>query len=199
MGLPEMEYDLSTHLDENLREKPSNFEDMQKAVAEYKEHAEGLGDSEKEELEKANAYTLIGLYSRILLALEDSEEYLKKAFELFKKHGKATSAQMTKVRLATTLSWASNYTKSDEYFVAAIDKFRDSKNTKNQTILGYSLENFGKSKLERAMVQDALDLFLEALEIKMALGKMEDIQNIESYIATARTKLESPAEESDED
>jgi tetratricopeptide (TPR) repeat protein len=194
MGLPELEYDLSTVLDENLREKPANFEDMQKAVAEYKEHAEGLGDSEKDDLEKANAYTLIGLYSRILLALEDSEDFLKKAFELFKKHEKATSAQMTKVRLATTLAWASNYTKSDEYFSGAIDKFRDAKGSKSQVILGYSLENYGKSKLERQMVQDALDLFLEALEVKMALGKMDDIQNLNDFIATARGKLESPEE-----
>lgn len=199
MTRPQLDYDLSTYLDENIKEKPNNFEEMQKAVEAYKEHAKSLGDREEEEIEKANTYTLIGLYSRILLALEDSEEYLKKAFELFKKHGKVSSAQMTKVRLATTLFWASNYTKSDEYFFSTIEKFRNSRDTKSQTILAYSLENFGKSKLERLMVQSALDLFLEALELKIALGKLEDIKNVESLIAIARGKIESSIEKFEND
>lgn len=191
MGLPEFEFDLSTTLDEKFREIPANKEDMQKAVVEYKSHAESLGDDEKFELEKANTYTYIGLYSRILLALEDSEEYLKKAFELYKKHGKASSAQMTKVRLGTTLAWSENYTKSDEYFIAAIEKFRNTKGSKAENVLGYSLENFGMSKLERGLVNEALDLFLEALEVKMAQGKLEDMQNIEALIGYARNLQDS--------
>lgn len=186
MSLPELDLDVSTSLDEVFREKPSNFENMQSAVVEYKKHAEGLGEEEKEEIEKANAYTYMGLYSRILLALEDSEEYLKKAFELYKKHGKASSAQMTKVRLATTLAWAENYTKSDEYFSSAIEKFRGAKGAKAENVLGYSLEHFGKSKLDRGFINEALELFLEALEVKMTQGKLEDMQNLEAIIGYAR-------------
>lgn len=189
MAIPKLDLNVETKLDDRFREVPEDFEQMQKAVSEYKNHFISLGDSEDEIPEKAKTAAFIGSYSRILLALEDSEEYFKLAFDLYKNSQKVSLAQMTKARLAVTYFWMENFTKSDEYFLSLIDKFRGTKNSKGKTILSYSLVNFGKSKLERGMARDALELFLEAFELNMTMGKMDEIQNIETMIGRTRAIL----------
>ncbi|MGB0452094.1 MAG: hypothetical protein ACPGJV_00145 [Bacteriovoracaceae bacterium] len=139
---------------------------------------------------KAKHLLKAGVYQRIVQQLEQSAETLTTAFNLFKESGSMDEAQITKLRLATTLAWQEKYTKSDDYYKKEIKRLEGAKDPKKQKLLAYALENLAKSKFRRNFYKEALDLFLEAHEVLMLIGRVEEMGKVNDYILKTRENLE---------
>ena len=131
----------------------------------------------------------MGVYARIIGKLEKSEEYLTKALGIYNECEKTGLAFSVELRLAVTKQWLGQYGKADTCFTAAIKKLEGKSGVNSQKLLDYAAEHYGKSLYEQKRYEGALEYFLKSHEMKMILGDMQGMTQMQGFIDTTNQQL----------
>ena len=182
----DMPFNMSFHYGDDLREVPDDPEQMRKGIEWLQERLDGEGN---DDIQQAALMSQIGVFSRILGDLDNAEQMLIQAHTLLKEMGSPIHAFATNLRLAVVFQWRKNYSKSDDIYFKSLKKIRTSKDPKVLKYLDFVLQHYGKSKFEQGFFNEALELFMEGYEARLAKGDMDLISSTEAAISACRKKL----------
>lgn len=171
---------------ETLRDLAEDQDEMKKGIEYLKQQL----SEEKDDLKRAALMSHLGVYCRILNDYANSEEFFIKAIELYREKDHEARAFAVRLRLAHTYHWKEQYTKSDEIFLKSLEKIKKSSDKNITKYKDYILQHFGKSKFDRQMYKDALNMFLEALELRLAKGDLDLIESTQMAIDRVREFVE---------
>lgn len=179
-----MEYEIS---DEDLREFPVDADQMQKGVELLKSK---LGQQGLSELESAALMSQIGVYSRIVGDLDTSENMLINTLHIYQDQNKQTHVLHTQLRLATTLQWKGNFTKAEKYYNDITKRIlAGGERSSLHKFLDFAYQHHGKCLFEKSMYKDALEKFMQAMELRVIKGDLNLIQSTEHALKVVRTKF----------
>jgi tetratricopeptide (TPR) repeat protein len=189
MNIAQIPFDMSFTLDEFLRERPNDKASMSQGVGHIKEHL----DKETDPLKKATMLTLLGVYSRIMMELVESEEALEEALGIYKEHNKKSHGLGAKLRLAVTYTWKKEFGKGEHIFLGAIEMLKDTEEPALLKHLDYAYLHLGKSKFEQQHYGMALDNFVASYELKIQKGDMNGLDILQQCIDFAKEKMNEEA------
>ena len=182
MKTADIPHDMNYEMGEDLKEKPTNLEEMKEGI----DFIHSALMKESDELKKASMLSLIGVYSRIVGELTESESYLSEAIEIFKKHQKAKPLTYLRLRLATTLHWKEKYSSAEKIFLEIIQ----SQTPESKHYLDYACQHMGKCKFDQKLYKEALNYFMQALDLRLVKGDMELIRSTEMAIEKVRPLIQ---------
>ena len=183
---------MSFSLDDVLRERANDRAAMSQGVGHIKECI----DKESEVLKKASMLTLLGVYSRIMMELMESEESLEEALSIYKENRKKAQGLGAKLRLAVTYCWKKEFGKADDILLGAIVKLGKTEEPILLKHLDYAYIHYGKSLFEQKRYEMALDNFVASYELKIQKGDMNGLDTVQQCIDFTRAKI-SEAEVTD--
>lgn len=186
MKASEIPFNMEVEIQDDLREAPKSYDDMQRGVAFLKNKIQETND---DEIELASIFSLIGAYARILLELEESENFLNLSLKIYEKHDLKIQAFAVKIRLATTYLWKEQFTKADAFFSSAIKICEKSKNQKIKDYLDFVLQHYGKSKFEQKCYNEANKLFIRAMELRAIKGNLELMESSQQALTVVNKFL----------
>ncbi|TNF31630.1 MAG: hypothetical protein EP319_01660 [Deltaproteobacteria bacterium] len=189
MNIAQIPFDMSFTLDEVLRERPNDKASMSQGVGHIKEHL----DNEADPLKKATMLTLLGVYSRIMMELVESEEALEEALGIYKEHNKKSHGLGAKLRLAVTYTWKKEFGKGEHIFLGAIEMLKDTEEPALLKHLDYAYLHLGKSKFEQQHYGMALDNFVASYELKIQKGDMNGLDILQQCIDFTKAKMNEEA------
>jgi len=185
LNIAEIPFDMSFTLDDVLRERATDRGGMSQGVGHIKEHI----DKETDPLKKATLLTLLGVYSRIMMELVESEESLEEAISIYKENNKKSHGLGAKLRLAVTYTWKKEFGKSDHIFLGAIDMLKNTQEPALLKHLDYAYLHYGKSLFEQQRYDMALDNFVASYELKIQKGDMNGLDLLQQCIDFTKAKM----------
>lgn len=185
MNITEIPFDMSFSLDDVLRERANDRASMSQGLGHIKEHIH----KEAEPLKKASLLTLLGVYSRIMMELVESEESLEEALNIYKDNSKKAHGLGTKLRLAVTYCWKKEFGKADHIFLGAIEKLGSTEEPVLLKHLDYAYLHYGKSLFEQQRYEVALDNFVASYELKIQKGDMNGLDIVQQCIDFTKAKM----------
>lgn len=193
MSKLDIPFNMEFSFGDDLREVPEDSEQMRKGLEWLQDKLVELGpeDSSKAAL----LLTQIAGYARIMGDYTLSEKCFLDSIRVFEEAGKTELVFANKLRMAVLYQHQKNYTKSSEIYTKSIHFIRNSKNSKVKNYLDFALQHYGKQKFEQKMFKEALDLFMEAYELRLAKGDLDLMSSTEIAINAAKEALEKSAEE----
>lgn len=174
---------------DDLREVPEDTHQMKKGLDWLQDKLVELGPDDNKKA--AVLLSHIGGFARIMGDFDLSEKCYLDAARVFEELKMSEQVFATKLRLAVTYQYKGNHTKSSEIYSKAIQVIRSSKSQSVKAYLDFALQHYGKQKFEMKLYQDALDLFMETLELRIIKGDLELISSTEFAISKTREKLDS--------
>lgn len=186
MDIANLEFNMDYSMASDLREVPADVDEMHRGVKSLIHKAIDVND----ELVRAKIYSHIGFYSRLILDLEQSQDYYEKSYALFEKHKKKLSCFSIKIQLAVTYVWMRKFSKADSFFNNALKICRESNAEQIGKFEGKILESYAKSKFEQRCVSLAKEMLAEALDLSVAKGDIDQI-NKSKKLLTIVSKAET--------
>ena len=135
---------------------------------------------------RASLLAQIGSHYRCLEKLEESENCLRKALEVFNSLKRIDAQIVTSIRLALTLHSKKKWTESEELYLNCIKKIESSQDSKVSSLLDFAYYNYARFLFEQKRYKTSLDFFIKALELRLIKGDIELINN--TQIAINRLK-----------
>lgn len=174
---------------DDLREVPEDTHQMKKGVDWLQDKLVEIGPDDNKKA--AVLLTHLGGFARIMGDYDLSEKCYLDAARAFEELKMSEQVFATKLRLAVTYQHKGNTTKSSEIYMKAIKMMKESKSQSVRSYLDFALQHYGKQKFEAKLYQEALDLFMEAMELRIIKGDLDLISSTEFAIAKTREKLEA--------
>ena len=171
-------------INDQLRDVPEE----RTAVVNFVKKLEGqLEDLPPEDFEeKARLLGEIGTYQRTLGNLEEAQRNLLAGLDIIKTHGLNIKKELQfKIRLAHVYQYLGEFQSSNSLFeeiLTSCDQRGDVLNFK-----AFALQHSGKNQFDQNNFQTALDLFQQALEIRIQLKVPQD-QISSSMVAIKRVQ-----------
>jgi tetratricopeptide (TPR) repeat protein len=174
----EIPFDVSYHLDENLRDIPNNPAQMQQAV----EFLQFQLQQETKERAIIQLLGLLGVYARMLHDFPLAQKALTSAHDLSRTIGEEKLIVVNMIRLAHVYQWQQQYTKSEELFEEAITLCQ----TKPEisTYLDFAYQHLGKCKFDQKQYEQALYYFEQAKELRVKKGDLSLIESTQVALNT---------------
>ncbi len=181
-------FNMNFSFGDDLREVPEDSEQMRKGLDWLQDKIVELAADEGS---KAGVIlSQIGGYARIMGDLSLSEKCYLDAIKVFEELKKSEQVFAMKLRLAIVFQYKGNFTKSSEIYTKCIELTRTSKSSAVQSYLDFALHHFGKQKFEQGFYSEALDLFMEAYELRIIKGDLSLISSTELAVNKTKEKLE---------
>lgn len=194
MKKEDIPFNMEFSIDEVLRERADDPSSMKQGVKFLREKLEEADDVKV----RASILSMIGTYERILIELSESEMAYVEAIELCKSEGKKLLGLRIKLNLAVTYQWKKKFDKADNIFVETINKLKDTDEPKLQKLLEFAYQNYGKSLFEQHRFDVAQENFVSALELRLASGDMNLIEDTQNCINKTKEFIEKMEEEENE-
>lgn len=182
---------MSVTLDNVLRERANDRGSMSQGVGYIKEQL----DKETEPLKKAHILSLLGIYSRIMMELVESEEVLEEAISIYKENNKKSHGLGAKLRLGVTYIWKKEFGKGDNIFLTAIGKLKNTEEPALLKHLDFAYLHYGKSQFEQEHYEIALDNFVQSYELKIQKGDLQALETLQQCIDFTKAKMAEANEE----
>ena len=182
--IKDIPHNMEYFIDENLKEVPQDETEIKQGVHFLLNEIDKVANNDSKKL--IHLYKLVGGFYRIVGMLVDSENYLNKALEIAQKENEKLLEISIQLRIASTLLEKKKYSAADKIFRKVLnfknndvqDKFRD-----------YALQHLGKSLFDQERFKEALDLFLEAHEIRLIKGELHLIEASQFAIKITQSKI----------
>lgn len=171
---------------ELLREVPEDAESMRQGVEFLEDRiAESIGKKEKLKL-----YSQLGFYQRLIGSYEESLQSFDEATHLVNELNENNNLDAQKdaieIRRSVTLLWMKKISQAQSILTSLQKKHEGMRDSK---YLDFIYQHLGKLKFEQRQYQSALDLFLQAMEIRIGKGNIEFINSTEQAISKTRENL----------
>jgi tetratricopeptide (TPR) repeat protein len=178
-------FNMDYKINKELREQPVDMDAMLMGIDHLKEELE----NEENQIKRASILSLLGVFSRISGDYIGSENFLKESYEIFKTEKKFLAAFVARLRLGVTYQWKEQYSKSEKIFLSCIDIARNSDDPALAGYEDFALQHLGKCKFDQGLINEALDYFTEAMELRIVKGDLELIKSTEKAIEVVRSFL----------
>ncbi|MGP4081406.1 tetratricopeptide repeat protein [Pseudalkalibacillus sp. R45] len=179
-------FNMEFTFDKDLREKPVDFENMKSGVHYMIEQIESVKDPDAE----ARLYGEIGVYSRIIGELDDSERFLQTAINLHTLRKNLSSVFINQLRLAHTYQWQREFNKANKLFNELIKKVHD--HSRYEPYKDFLYQHYGKCKYDESEFEAAYSLFQVALKIRKEKGDYSLVRSTEVSINRCKEILMLP-------
>ncbi|WP_261132299.1 lipopolysaccharide assembly protein LapB [Bacillus sp. Marseille-Q3570] len=179
-------FNMEFTFDKDLREKPVDFEDMKSGVRHMIEQLDSFEDREAE----AKLYGEIGVYSRIIGELDDSERFLQSAIDLHTVKENLSAVFINQLRLAHTYQWQKEFNKANKLFNELIKKVHD--HARYEPYKDFLYQHYGKCKYDEGEFEAAYSLFQVALKIRKEKGDYSLVRSTEVSINRCKEILMLP-------
>lgn len=188
MSKIEIPFNMNFSYGDDLREVPEDSGQMKKGLDWLQDKLVELGP---EDAVKAGALlTQIAGYARIMGDFKLSEKCFLDAIKIFEEEKKNEHVFVNKLRMGVLYQHMKNYTKSTEIYTKSIKFIRSSSSPQVKKFLDFAIHHYGKLKYEQKMFSEALDLFMEAYELRMVKGDLELMSSTEFAINKTKEQLE---------
>lgn len=188
----EIPYNMKFFINNELNETPENLEEMKKGVSWLKDKSEEVDQNDLGK--KANLLSQLAGYARIIGDYSLSEESFNMTIKILEDLGNPELVFFNKLRMAVLYQNTKNLTKSSEIYLKAIKFIRGSKSKKVKNYLDFALHNYGKQLFEQKRYQEAMELFVEAHEVKIGKGDINSIKATELAMTLTKEILENEEE-----
>lgn len=188
MKTGEIPFNMNFLFGDDLREVPEDTEQMRKGLDWLQDKLVEIAADES--AKAAVILSQIGGYARIMGDLKLSEKCYVDAIKVFEELKKTEQVFAMKLRLAIVYQYKGNFTKSSEIYTKAIQMIRSSKAQAVQGYLDFAIHHYGKQKFEQGFYSEALELFMEAYELRIIKGDLSLISSTEFAINKTKEKLE---------
>ncbi len=187
MKKSDIPFNMNFSFGDDLREVPEDSHQMKKGLDWLQDKLVELGPEDNKKA--AVILSHIGGYARIMGDLELSEKCYLDAIKVFEELKMSEQVFASKLRLAVTYQHKGNTSKSSEIYTKAIKVIKGSKSQSVRGYLDFALQHYGKQKFEQKLYQEALNLFMEAYELRIIKGDLELLSSTELAISKTREKL----------
>jgi tetratricopeptide (TPR) repeat protein len=156
MNIDQIPYNMNYMIDEDLREKPEDRQEMLAGVQYLKKHFH--------QSPSAQTAGLIGVYCRMTKQLTEAEAYLQQAQALHTASSRKQSVIVNQIRLAHVYQWQGRFTEADRLFISAIRQIEQDSDLEGY--LDFAYQHYGKNLFDQHRYKEALQCFNRALAIR---------------------------------
>lgn len=174
---------LNLNFNNRLREIPESIDD----IKEFIQYESNRVSTTKNFKSLKKIYGSLGVYSRIINDLENSEIYLKKAIDLSNYTNDPLRVFINKIRLGNTYQWQEDFHASNLIFDSLFDQLQ------NPIFLPYEdflYQHYGKNLFDQGLYTKALEYFKLALELRIIKNNSELIDSTLFAINICNTYIE---------
>ncbi len=179
-------FNMNFHIDRNLREQPEDLEDMKRGIRFWRDQLE---TTEPLSL-KALLNGRIGVFSRIVKDLDESERRLRSAIEQHDILQDHKQIFVNQLRLAHTYQWKKEFTKANQMFNELMMKLH--KNPLYQDYKDFLYQHYAKCKFDEGKYDAAYSLFQVALRVRIDKGNYQLIRSTETCINRCKELRQVP-------
>lgn len=179
-------FNMNFHIDRNLREQPEDLEDMKRGIRFWRDQLE---TTEPISL-KALLNGRIGVFSRIVKDLDESERRLRSAIDQHDILQDHKQIFVNQLRLAHTYQWKKEFTKANQMFNELMMKLH--KNPLYQDYKDFLYQHYAKCKFDEGKYDAAYSLFQVALRVRIDKGNYHLIRSTEACIKRCRELRQVP-------
>jgi tetratricopeptide (TPR) repeat protein len=177
-------YNISYTLDHNLRDVPDSPDDMARAV-EYLQARIESGDSTPRDQARLLGQT--GVLCRMLLRLEEAEQYCGRAVAICRELKNARCEVVNSIRLAHVYQWQRRFDESDRLFLHLAVWCEGDPDV--EPYLDFVYQHYGKSLFDQGRYAEAVEMFRRALEIRQQKGDEELLASTRYALLVAESKV----------
>ena len=182
--MEDLPFDVSTHIDENLRDVANNPDEMTQAFhhlfAVYR-------DEEHEPRNKIELLGRIGSYARIVGLLEIAHETLTQAITQSHAMGDELLILINEARLAHVYQWKRDFEMSNKFFEELLERVKNSESFGKHKDFIY--QHAAKNLFDQERYSQALELFERAHDIRVAKGDKELLESTALGIAATKKRI----------
>lgn len=189
MKASDIPFNMNFSYGDDLREVPEDSEQMRKGLDWLQDKIVELGPDDTKKA--AVLLSQIGGYARIMGDLDLSEKCYLDAIKAFEELKASEQLFAAKLRLAVTFQYQRKFSKSTEIYEKAIKIMRTSKSPAVRNYLDFALQHYAKQKFEQGFYSEAMDMFMETLELRIVKGDLDLVASTELAINKTKEKLES--------
>jgi tetratricopeptide (TPR) repeat protein len=181
--LPDIPYNISYSFDQDLRDVPEAPGDMARAVDFLQAQ---LASGEMSERDQARLLGQKGVLCRMLLRLEEAEEYCERAVAICRQLGDARCEFVNSIRLAHVYQWQGRFNESDSLFLWTLELCERGPDLAGY--LDFACQHYGKSLFDQGQYAQAIEMFERALEIREKKGDAALVESSRIALQTARAR-----------